>query len=81
MTLAAIRKLANELPVAERLELAENMWSSIPPMRESLTLAELEARIDEIESGKVKAISSEEFEVELAQLEKEILHKRSTHRG
>jgi putative addiction module component (TIGR02574 family) len=81
MTLAAIQRLANELPLAERLELAEHLWNSIPPMRQSLTLAELEARVDEIESGKVKAISAQEFDVELAQLEKEILHKRSPHRG
>jgi len=73
--------MADKLTLAERLELATHMWNSIPPMRKSLTLAELEERIDEIESGKVKPMSSEEFEAELAQLEKEIFQKRSRQRG
>ena len=81
MTLAAIKKLAIKLPLADRLTLAEEMWKSIPPMRQPLTLAELEARADEVESGKVKAISGEQFDLELAQLEKEIFQRRSAQRG
>jgi putative addiction module component (TIGR02574 family) len=81
MTLAAVIKLASQLPLADRLALAEDMWKSIPPLRQSLTLAELEARVDDIESGRVKAMSSDEFDAELAQLENEIFHKRSAQRG
>ena len=81
MTLTAIKKLAIKLPLAQRLKLADAMWKSIPPMREPLTLEELEARVEEIESGKVKAISNEQFDEELALLEKEIFHKRPRQRG
>jgi putative addiction module component (TIGR02574 family) len=81
MTLAAMREMADQLSVGERLELAEHIWGSLPPFRQSLTLAEIEARIDDIESGRVQPLSSEEFEAKMVALENELLHKRSGQRG
>jgi putative addiction module component (TIGR02574 family) len=81
MTLAAMREMADKLPVGERLELAEHIWASVPPFRQSLTLAEIESRIDDIESGRVQPLSSQEFEARMTALEGELLHKRSGQRG
>ena len=78
MTLAAIKKLAVKLPLKQRIKLAEAMWESIPPMREPVTLAELERRADEVFSGKVKAISEEEFDRELAEMERSVTNKHLT---
>jgi putative addiction module component (TIGR02574 family) len=77
MTFTAIKKLALQLPLRDRLTLANAMWDSVPPMREPLTLAELERRADEVESGKVKAISSADFEKRMKRLEKTLFSKRS----
>jgi putative addiction module component (TIGR02574 family) len=49
---------------------------SIPPRRSPVTLEELERRIDEVESGKVKAISSDEFDAHIARLRKSIGNNR-----
>jgi putative addiction module component (TIGR02574 family) len=81
MTLAAVKKLAIKLPLKQRMKLAEAMLETLPPMREPLTLAELEARADEVISGKVKAISEEEFDRDLAAMEKSITQRRSRQRG
>jgi putative addiction module component (TIGR02574 family) len=81
MTLAAIKKLAVKLPLADRLKLADAMWESVPSMREPVTLAELERRADEVDSGKAKLVSSEEFDANLAQLTKSLRRKRSAQRG
>ena len=72
MTLAAVKKLAIKLPLRQRLKLAEAMLETLPPLREPVTLEELERRADEVLSGKVKAISSEEFDRDLAEMEKSI---------
>ena len=81
MTLAAVKKLAIQLPLKQRMKLAEAMLETLPLMRKPLTLVELEARADEIISGKVKAISEEEFDRDLAAMEKSITQRRSRHRG
>jgi putative addiction module component (TIGR02574 family) len=70
MTLAAVKKLAIKLPLRQRLKLAEAMLETLPPLREPVTLEELERRADEVLSGKVKAISSEEFDRDLAEMER-----------
>lgn len=80
MTLAAVKKLAIKLPLAERLKLADAMWESIPPMREPVTLAELERRADEVESGKVKAIPGSVFIAELKEMKRSI-QRRARQRG
>lgn len=81
MTLAAVKKLAIQLSPAQRLKLADALLETIPPMRKPITLAELESRIDEVTSGKVKAIPGEVFDAELDEMEKSIGQRRSTHRG
>jgi hypothetical protein len=81
MTLAAVKKLAIKLPLKQRMKLAEAMLETLPPMRKPLTLAELEARIDEVESGKVTPISGKVFLAELEEMERSIGHKRPRQRG
>ncbi len=81
MTLAAVKKLAIKLSLADRLKLADALWESVPPMREPVTLAELERRADEVDSGKATLVSSEEFDANLAQLAKSLRRKRSAQRG
>jgi putative addiction module component (TIGR02574 family) len=81
MTLADVKKLAVQLPPAQRMKLADALLDTIPPMRKPVTLAELEARIDEVASGKVKAVSGEIFDAELDEMEKSIGQRRSAHRG
>lgn len=81
MTLASVKKLAIQLSPAQRMKLADALLETIPPMRKPVTLMELEARIDEVESGKVRAIPGDRFDAELAKMEKSISQRRSSHRG
>ena len=81
MTLAAVKKLAIKLPLKQRMKLAEAMLETLPPMRKSSTLAELEARIDEVESGKVKPVSGKVFLAELEKMKRSVDYKRPRQRG
>lgn len=81
MTLAAVKKLAIQLPLKQRMQLAEAMLESIPPMREPVTLAELERRAEEVEAGTVKTISYRTFMADLAKMRKSIGQSRSGQRG
>ncbi len=81
MTLAAVKKLANQLPLRQRMQLAEAMLESIPPMREAVTLAELERRAAEVEAGTAKTISYRTFMADLAKMRKSIGQSRPGHRG
>jgi len=72
MTLAAVKKLAFQLPKADRVKLADALLESIPPYREPVTLAELERRADEVESGKVKPVSGRQFRAHLTRLRKSV---------
>lgn len=69
------------LPPAQRMKLADALLETIPPLRKPITLAELEARADEVISGKVKGVPGEDFDRELAEMEKSIIQKRSSQRG
>jgi len=81
MTLAAVKKLAFKLPLSDRLKLVEALQNQIPPLREPVTLAELERRADEVESGTAKLVSSEEFDSWMKRMKKSVGHKRSNQRG
>ena len=81
MTLAAVKKLAIKLPPAQRMKLANTLFESIPPMREPVTLAELERRADEVEAGTVKTISAHTFLTDIAKMRKSIGQKRPGQRG
>jgi putative addiction module component (TIGR02574 family) len=72
MTLAAVQKLAFQLPKRQRAKLVDALLNSITPHREPVTLDELERRADEVESGKVKAVSSREFDAHISRLRKSI---------
>ena len=72
MTLTAVKKMAFQLPEIQRVKLASALLASIPPHREPVTLAELERRAEEVESGKVKPVSSHKFDAHLARLRKSI---------
>ncbi len=80
MTLAAVKKLAIELPPKQRLQLADALYESLPILPGSVGLAELERRADEVISGKVKGIPWEEFQRDLREMRKSITPKR-IHRG
>ena len=72
MTLAAVKKMAFQLPENQRARLASALLDSIPAHREPVTLEELERRAEEVESGKVKPVSSEVFDAHIARLRKSI---------
>ncbi len=76
MTLAAVKKLAIKLPLKQRLQLADALYETLPPLRGSVGLAELERRADEVISGKVKGIAWEQFELEIKKMRKSITPKR-----
>lgn len=75
-----IQKLANALPEDQRIRLANSLYESVAG-EEKASEAEVEAawgdeikrRLDEIDSGKVKMISHDEF---MAHLNAHITRKR-----
>jgi putative addiction module component (TIGR02574 family) len=81
MTLAAVKKLAIKLPPKQRMQLADALYESLPLLRGSVGLAELERRADEVISGKVKGIPWEEFEQELTEMRKSVILDRPHPRG
>ncbi len=72
MTLTAVKKLAIKLPLKQRIQLANALYETVPPMREPSSIAELERRADEVISGKVKAVSWSEFQSDLDEMRKSI---------
>ncbi len=58
MSLTLLKREALKLPKAQRLRLASVLLDSVPSDEESLTMAELDRRADEMKSGKVKGIAS-----------------------
>jgi len=80
MTLATLKKAALQLPENQRMKLANALVESIPPHREAVTFEELERRAEEVISGKVKAVSSEEFDAGINQLMQGFAQKRKAQR-
>jgi putative addiction module component (TIGR02574 family) len=78
MTLAAAKKLIFKLPLKKRLKLADEIYDSAPILPGSVGIEELERRIDEVESGKVKPISWEEFQRDLDKMRKSIKGGRAS---
>jgi hypothetical protein len=76
MTLAALKKEVLQLPIAQRLKLADAVYESLPSAREPLKFEELEKRADEALSGSAKMISAEEFNRETAELLAKIARRR-----
>ncbi len=76
MTLAAVKKLAIKLPLRQRLQLADALYDSLPLLRGSVGLAELERRADDVISGKVKGIPWEVVKRDLDKMRKSITQKR-----
>jgi putative addiction module component (TIGR02574 family) len=60
--------MAFQLPEIQRAKLASALLDSIPPHRPPVTLEELKRRADEVETGKVKPVSSVEFDAHIARL-------------
>jgi putative addiction module component (TIGR02574 family) len=67
---AKLIREAVKLPLQQRMKLAKALLDSIPAYREPLTLEELEQRAKEVESGKVKPVSSDKFDAHIARLRK-----------
>ncbi len=78
MTLTAVKKLAIKLPLKQRLKLADALYDSAPVLPRSVGLAELERRADEVISGKVKAVTWDEFQRDLDEMRKSIKPARAT---
>jgi hypothetical protein len=77
MTLAAVKQMTARLTKAQRLKLAADLLEeNIPSFREPISLAELERRADEVESGKVKALSLKQFRAGLEELKNSIVQRR-----
>lgn len=72
MTLASVKKLAVKLPLKQRIQLANQLYETIPPMRGPSSVAELERRADEVISGKVKPVTWDEFQRDLDEMKKSI---------
>jgi hypothetical protein len=81
VTLAAVKKLAINLPLPQRLRLADALYDSVPPLRGSVGIAELERRADEVLTGKVKALDADVVLAELEQMIRAKSHKRRSQRG
>jgi hypothetical protein len=80
VTLAAVKKLAINLPLKQRLQLADALYGSMPPLQGSVGIAELERRADEVESGNVKALDADVVLADLDQLVRLKPHKRRRQR-
>lgn len=80
MTLATLKKAALQLPENQRVKLASALVESIPLHRDAVTFEELERRAEEVISGKVKAVSSEEFDAGIDQLMAGFARKRKAQR-
>jgi len=78
MTFALLKKAVLRLPENQRIRLANDLFSSIPPHREPATFEELERRADEVISGKVKTVSSREFDAGVDQLMGQFARKRKS---
>jgi len=78
MTLATLKKVVLQLPENQRIKLAGDLFDSIPPHREAITMEELERRGDEVISGQVKAVSSEEFNAGVDRLMRQFARKRKS---
>ncbi len=78
MTLATAKKIIFKLPLKKRLQLADEIYDSVPDLPGSVGIEELERRIDEVESGKVKPISWEEFQRDLDKMRKSIKGARAS---
>jgi putative addiction module component (TIGR02574 family) len=72
MTLTTVKKMAFQLPENQRAKLASDLLESIPPHRAPVTLEELERRADDVESGKVKEVSSNDFDAHISRLRKSV---------
>ncbi len=60
---AEIMEMVDSLPIDMKLELVDRLLESITPSREDIDEAwsdEVERRIDEVESGKVKLVPGDE---------------------
>lgn len=67
---ADIMEIADSLPIDMKLELVDRLLESITPSRKEIDEAwseEVERRIDEVESGKVKLIPLEEVRERMRQ--------------
>jgi len=80
VTLTMRKKAALRLPENQRIKLANAMVESLPPHREAVTFEELERRADEVISGKVKAVSSEQFDAGIDRLMEGFAQKRKAQR-
>ena len=78
MTRAAAKKLIFKLPPKQRLKLADELTLSAMEMPGSVGLAELERRIDEVESGKVKPVTWGEFQRTLDKMRKSVKGARAS---
>ncbi len=81
MTLAALKKEVLQLPLAQRIKLADAVYESLPSAREPLTLEELEKRADEALSGSVKVIPAEQFHREARALVGKIARRRAKNQS
>jgi putative addiction module component (TIGR02574 family) len=80
VTLATLKKAALQLPESQRVKLANALVESISPHREAVTFEDLERRADEVISGKVKAVTSEQFDAGIDRLMQGFAQKRKAQR-
>jgi hypothetical protein len=78
VTFAAVKKLAFKLPRRQRLRLAAELSSPDPILPGSVGIEELERRIDEVESGKVKPVTWGEFQRTLDKMRKSVKGARAS---
>ncbi len=79
MTLTALKKEVLQLPEAQRVKLANVLFESLPPVREGLSLDEMEKRAQEALSGSVKMIDADEFHDGVDKLIDKIARARRKH--
>jgi Putative addiction module component len=81
MTLATAKKLIFKLPPGQRVKLADALYDSVPVLRGSAGLDELERRADEVISGKVKALDGKTVLRDLKKLIRSKIQSRRRHLG
>ena len=80
VTLATLKKAALRLPESQRVKLANALVESIPAHRAAVTFEDIERRADEVISGRVKAVGSEEFDAGIDRLMLGFAQKRKAQR-
>jgi hypothetical protein len=81
VTVAAAKKLILKLPPQQRVRFADTLYDSVPVLRGSVGIEELERRAEEVISGKVKALDGKVVLSDLKKMIRSKIQSRRRHLG